>query len=251
MVLAMTICEICPPSEVEIMISVLLNIFDSRPSLLSLIKLMIEREVAQTGTFFVIGEWLASNPNKDSEANLFRRNSTCTRFLSAFARLHGYHYLRSLVQPLLGTMVTMPAGTTYEIDPTKAMGQDVSQNQKNIEYVALNFLQIISSSLPALPGWEIFSCENVKKWLHCPWLLAGCSEKFVPISRMLCRSQKISATTSFFLSFFLVIAQVYGPNLNLLPWALSYSYGTNLPLSRLSDLWTTLGSSLLLSSRLR
>jgi len=33
------------------MISVLLNIFDSRPSLLSLIKLMIEREVAQTGTF--------------------------------------------------------------------------------------------------------------------------------------------------------------------------------------------------------
>jgi len=56
MVLAMTICEICPPSEVEIMISVLLNIFDSRSSLLSLIKLMIEREVAQTGTFFVIGE---------------------------------------------------------------------------------------------------------------------------------------------------------------------------------------------------
>jgi neurofibromin 1 len=52
MVLAMTICEICPPSEVEIMISVLLNIFDSRASLLSLIKLMIEREVAQTGTVF-------------------------------------------------------------------------------------------------------------------------------------------------------------------------------------------------------
>ena len=49
MVLAMTICEICPPGEVEMMISVLLNIFDSRSSLLNLIKLMIEREVAQTG----------------------------------------------------------------------------------------------------------------------------------------------------------------------------------------------------------
>jgi neurofibromin 1 len=49
-------------------------------------------------------------------------------------------------------MVSMPVGTTYEIDPTKAMGQDVFQNQKNIEYVASNFLQIISSSLPALPG---------------------------------------------------------------------------------------------------
>lgn len=49
MVLAMTVCEICPPGEVEMMISVLLNIFDTRASLLSLIKLMIDREVAQTG----------------------------------------------------------------------------------------------------------------------------------------------------------------------------------------------------------
>lgn len=50
MVLALTICEICPPSEVEMMISVLLNIFDTRTSLMTLIKHMIEREVAQTGT---------------------------------------------------------------------------------------------------------------------------------------------------------------------------------------------------------
>jgi hypothetical protein len=49
MVLAMTICEICPPGEVEMMISVLLNIFNDRASLLALIKLMIDREVAQTG----------------------------------------------------------------------------------------------------------------------------------------------------------------------------------------------------------
>ena len=49
MVLALTICEICPPSEVEIMISVLLNVFDTRASLLALIKLMIEREVSHTG----------------------------------------------------------------------------------------------------------------------------------------------------------------------------------------------------------
>ena len=52
MVLAMTICEICPASEVEMMIAVLLNVFDSRTSLLGLIKLMIEREVAQTGILF-------------------------------------------------------------------------------------------------------------------------------------------------------------------------------------------------------
>lgn len=49
MTLAMTTCEICPPHEVEMMISVLLNLFNTRKSLMSLLKAMIEREVAQTG----------------------------------------------------------------------------------------------------------------------------------------------------------------------------------------------------------
>ncbi|KDR84288.1 hypothetical protein GALMADRAFT_87191 [Galerina marginata CBS 339.88] len=153
MVLAMTICEICPPAEVEIMISVLLNIFDSRPALMGLIKLMIEREVAQT----------------DNEASLFRSNSTCTRFLSAFARLHGYHYLRGLVNPLLESMVQMPPGTGYEIDPNKAVGQDVVQNQKNVEYIAANFLQLMSASLPTLPGMFREICAHIAKVVAEVW----------------------------------------------------------------------------------
>lgn len=154
MVLAMTICETCPPSEVEMMISVLLNIFDSRPSLMNLIKLMIEREVAQTGKdiSFFVKYMILMLSLADNESSLFRSNSTCTRFLSAFARLHGYQYLRSLIQPLMDTMVQMPPGTGYEIDPTKAVGQDIAHNQRNVEYVASTFLGLISSSLPALPG---------------------------------------------------------------------------------------------------
>lgn len=49
MVLAMAICEICPPSEVEIIVSVLLNVFDDRAHLMALLKLMIDREIAHTG----------------------------------------------------------------------------------------------------------------------------------------------------------------------------------------------------------
>ena len=93
--------------------------------------------------------------------SLFRSNSTYTRFLSAFARLHGYNYLRNLVQPLLDTMVAMPPGTGYEVDPNKAMGQDIIQNQKNVEYVASTFLGLISSSLPALPGYVFFAIKYV------------------------------------------------------------------------------------------
>ena len=75
-------------------------------------------------------------------------------FLSAFSRLHGYNYLRNLVKHLLDTMTAMPPGTSYEVDPAKAMRQDIMQNLKNVEYVASVFLGLISSSLPALPGYD-------------------------------------------------------------------------------------------------
>ncbi|KAF8806096.1 hypothetical protein BYT27DRAFT_7141632 [Phlegmacium glaucopus] len=153
MVLAITICEVCPPAEVELMISVLLNVFNSRESLLNLIKLMIEREVAQT----------------DHEASLFRSSSTCSRLLTAFARLHGYSYLRNLVQPLLDTMIAMPPGTGYEVDPSKAMGQDILENQRNVEYVASTFLGLISSSLPALPGMFREICAHIAKVVTEVW----------------------------------------------------------------------------------
>lgn len=151
MVLAMTICDICPPSEVEIMISVLLNLFDTRASLMNLLKLMIEREVAQTGFSLLSSSRAAIDSPIENEAHLFRSNSTCTRLLSAFARIHGYNYLRDLIQPLVKTMVSLPAGHGYEVDPNKAGNQDVVQNQKNVELVAHSFLEIIASSLPALP----------------------------------------------------------------------------------------------------
>jgi hypothetical protein len=77
-------------------------------------------------------------------------------FLSSFARLHGYNYLRSLVKHLLDTMAAMPPGTSYEVDPTKATRQDIVQNLKNVEYVASVFIGLISSSLPALPGYDSF-----------------------------------------------------------------------------------------------
>jgi hypothetical protein len=56
MVLAMAICETCPPGDVEIMISVLLNLFDTRTSLVNLLKLMIDREITHTGPYTISNE---------------------------------------------------------------------------------------------------------------------------------------------------------------------------------------------------
>ncbi|KAF7352222.1 hypothetical protein MVEN_01185600 [Mycena venus] len=137
MVLVMAICETCPPAEVEMMISVLLNLFDTRGTLMTLLKHMIDREIAHT----------------ENEAALFRSNSTCTRFLSAFAKVHGYSYLRSLIIPLIKSMASLPPGQSYELDPDKPdVGEArAAQNLENVKFVAASFLEIITSSIPALP----------------------------------------------------------------------------------------------------
>ncbi|KAJ6587786.1 hypothetical protein B0H10DRAFT_2233906 [Mycena sp. CBHHK59/15] len=155
MVLVMAICETCPPGEVEIMISVMLNLFDTRSTLMALLKHMIDREVANT----------------DSEAALFRSNSTCTRFLSAFAKVHGYAYLRSLIIPLIKSMASLPTGHGYELDPEKPdVGEArAAQNLENVKFVAASFLEIITSSIPALPPMFREICAHISKVVSKVW----------------------------------------------------------------------------------
>lgn len=49
MVLVLAICETCPPGEIDQVIPVLLNIFDTRASLMNLMKILVDREIARTG----------------------------------------------------------------------------------------------------------------------------------------------------------------------------------------------------------
>ncbi|KAL1741753.1 hypothetical protein HDZ31DRAFT_84616 [Schizophyllum fasciatum] len=135
MALALAICEVCPPGEVDAIINVLLDLFDTRESALRLVKQIIDREIANT----------------TSEASLFRSNSMYTRLLSAFARRHGYQYLRGIIEPLIHAMEEMPADSSFELDPAKAPGQDPLRNQKNIEVAAASFLNIVGSSTHSVP----------------------------------------------------------------------------------------------------
>lgn len=155
MLLALAICDVCPSSEVDVIISVLMNLYDTRTSLVKLLKFMIDREIIQTGLWLlrygILLDLFEEKKTTDSEASLFRSNSTTTRFLSAFAKTHGYNYLRSLIGPLLQMMSNKPPGHSYDLDPTRAIGQDLEQNRQNVQTVAAAFLGIIKSSVPAIP----------------------------------------------------------------------------------------------------
>lgn len=91
----------------------------------------------------------------ETEASLFRGNSICTRFLSAFARVYGYNYLRNLIQPLIKTMSSLPPNHAYDLDPSKAPNTDYEQNKRDLIYVASAFLDIVSASAPAIPSYAV------------------------------------------------------------------------------------------------
>jgi hypothetical protein len=51
MLLALAICETCPVGEIDVMLPVMVNIFDTRSSLLALLKALIDREVTRSGWY--------------------------------------------------------------------------------------------------------------------------------------------------------------------------------------------------------
>ncbi|KAG6854444.1 hypothetical protein C0991_006523 [Blastosporella zonata] len=169
MALALTICEICPPSEVGMMINVLLNVFDTRESLMKLIKAMIERDIAAAGKMIPICQVYIANPLIETEQSLFRSDTTCTRFFSAFAKIHGYNYLRTLVQPLIKIMIDDSSGCGYDLDPSRVGEEEAKRNTVHVEVVATHFLEILSSSVPALPPMFREICAHITHTVTRYW----------------------------------------------------------------------------------
>ncbi|CAL1700085.1 unnamed protein product [Somion occarium] len=151
--LALAICEVCPSDRHDEMIEVLLDVFDTKSSLVNLLKAMVDREIART----------------ENEADLFRSNSFYCVFMSTCARLYGYNYLRSLLIPLLKTIASLPPGHKFEIDPVMVGEQAAADNQQVVELVASSFIDIITSSVPAFPSMFREVCAHIVSKVTARW----------------------------------------------------------------------------------
>ncbi|KAI9475616.1 MAG: hypothetical protein EXX96DRAFT_506141 [Benjaminiella poitrasii] len=135
--IALSLCDVCPASDIEDAANALLACFASRGKVLVLLKAVIQREVQNT----------------DSEAELLRRTSIATRLLSVFAKQNGADYVRSVLQPVFTQLAAKPAEEkTFELDSSKVgNGENVQRNKQNVVSATELFLNAICASANEAP----------------------------------------------------------------------------------------------------
>lgn len=74
------------------------------------------------------------------------------KLLGAFAKIHGYDFLRQLVRPLHELMRT-PAyeRASFILDPTKVPEEEVLENRRIVQELAMHFLGLVCASHHGLP----------------------------------------------------------------------------------------------------
>lgn len=88
----------------------------------------------------------------ESEIGLFRSNNMRIKLLCAWAKIHGYDYLRQLIKPLLDKMCDITQQqSTFILDPSKASEKEIKENQEIIKIFTGAFLQIVCNSAPVMP----------------------------------------------------------------------------------------------------
>ncbi|KAI8972992.1 hypothetical protein BDB01DRAFT_839035 [Pilobolus umbonatus] len=153
--LALSLCDVCPASDVEDAAHALLASFASRGKTLVLLKAVIQKEVQNT----------------DNETELLRRTSIATRLLALYAKQNGADYVRSVLQPVFQQLAEMPAEEkTFELDTTKVIsGEDVNRNKKNVERATELFLNAICASAYEAP-------KAFRELCHC--ILTSVRERY-------------------------------------------------------------------------
>ncbi|KAL7276775.1 Ras GTPase activating protein ira2 [Rhizina undulata] len=133
---ALALCDSCPSSEVDEMTIALLNIFDSRGLGLTLLKELIEQEVANT----------------ESESELLRRNCVATKMLSVFAKWKGSDYLKKVLQKVLERLIVSSDKLDLELDPARTPSvEELQKNELQLRYITKVFIDEITKSAKYVP----------------------------------------------------------------------------------------------------
>ncbi|CAG8470540.1 8562_t:CDS:10 [Ambispora gerdemannii] len=135
--IALSLCDVCPVSDIDEVAQMLLTIFESRGRTMSLLKTVIEKEVSSTL----------------NATELLRRNCMATKLLSVFAKMHGSDYLRETLQPVLQNIANnLSNERSFEIDEGRiGSGENIQNNLSNLDKMAQLILDEICASAEKVP----------------------------------------------------------------------------------------------------
>ncbi|KAK6355415.1 Ras GTPase activating protein ira2 [Orbilia brochopaga] len=142
----LALCNSCPTSEIDEIAFALLNIFDSKGLGLTLLKELIEQEVANT----------------ESESELLRRNCVATKMLSVFAKWKGAQYLRATLQKLLERLIRTSDELDLELDPARTSSpEELQRNALQLRFVTNMFIDEICKSFEQVPASFRYICHTI------------------------------------------------------------------------------------------
>jgi hypothetical protein len=155
LLLALSIIENCPNNEIDEKCQMLLNVFNTRRTLLPLLKAAIDHEVENSRTcrqHNLNGNYMFNNTeSSDTGESLFRSNDMRNILLTVFCKKYGAGYLRSMLARLLKFMADHP-DQSYEIDSSKTLSSpNASENIEVVKKVARAFLNVILDSVDNMP----------------------------------------------------------------------------------------------------
>ncbi|KAI8135847.1 hypothetical protein DUD61_000472 [Geotrichum candidum] len=133
----LSLCDICPATEVDEFSNSLINIFDSKGKCLMLVKAAVTREMEKAET----------------PLESLRRNCVATKILSIYAHLKGNSYLQVSLGPFLREIIANPDKYVFEANPDKIPpGQTIESNFRKFDSSTKKLVSALQSTYQDVPA---------------------------------------------------------------------------------------------------
>lgn len=144
--ITLSLCDLCPATEVDEFSKALMNIFDAKAKCLKLVKAVVTREVEKA----------------DAPLEILRRNCVATKVLSLYAHKKGLPYLRLSLGPFINDLIADPEPYVFESNPDKIPeGESPEANFVRFERTLNKLISMFQATVGDVPRELRDICKTI------------------------------------------------------------------------------------------
>lgn len=135
--ISLSLCDVCPATEVDEFSAAILKVFENQQNALGLVKAVVTKEVERA----------------DTPVEILRRNCVATKILSIYAHELGYEYLKTALSPFIKEVQSHPELYVFETNPDKIPeGETIEQNLTKFDRTLKKLLTALDTSMYCIPA---------------------------------------------------------------------------------------------------